>query len=59
VLGEPCDPGEHLQWREVQVGPLAQPRADDSVDFVISGHLPIIPVAEFDGEFAGPRIWQT
>src|SRR5699024_7206677 len=38
VPGEPADPGEHAQRRDVQVGTLALPGLDDPVDLVLNGH---------------------
>src|SRR5215207_7973742 len=43
VLREPCDAGEHLQRREVEVGALALPVVDDPVDLVSIRHAAIIP----------------
>ena len=52
VAREPVDAGEHLEGREVEVGPLRDPRLDDPIDFVrLLRHAPIIAV----GAPAPPR----
>ena len=40
VPREPPTREQHLQRREVEVGPLALPRVDDAVDFVDSAGIP-------------------
>ncbi|GAA4671512.1 hypothetical protein GCM10025780_14170 [Frondihabitans cladoniiphilus] len=63
MLGEPADPGEHVQRREVEVRPLAVPRVDDAVDLVLGvlGHLFIMAMVAGDsgGSEHPAVIWQT
>ena len=33
--GQSIQPGQHLQWLDVEVGPFVSPRRDDAVDLVV------------------------
>ena len=52
MLGEAGHAREHLQWRKIEVWPLAQPGVNNPVDFVTAWHSSIIVDDECDGEFA-------
>ena len=53
VAREPVDAREHLERREVEIGPLRDPRFDDPIDFVrLVRHVPIIAAARPRGRLA-------
>ena len=50
VPRKPAHARQHLQRREVEIGPLALPGVDDAVDFVVFWHAPIIADAARPGQ---------